>query len=82
MGFSGQTTVKYLDLSWNNIPANGMKIILKLIQHNFLGAEGAKQMVEALKLHPEMRYLDISANEIGSAGFMYFTELFKSNHSL
>lgn len=39
-------------------------------------------MVEALKLHPEMKYLDISANEIGSAGFMYFTELFKANHSL
>ena len=52
-GFYGKTTIKYLDLSWNNIQANGMKIILKmlqhnksleklLIQHNFLGSEGAK----------------------------------------
>ena len=29
-----------------------------------------------------MKYLDISANEIGSAGFMFFTQLFKENHSL
>ena len=39
-------------------------------------------MVEALKLHPQMKYLDISANEIGSKGFMYFTELFKANSPL
>ena len=39
-------------------------------------------MVEALKLHPQMKYLDISANEIGSKGFMYFTELFKTNSPL
>jgi hypothetical protein len=38
-------------------------------------------MVEALKLHKEMKYLDISANEIGE-GFIYFTELFKENHTL
>ena len=25
-----------------------------LIQHNFLGEQGAHQMVEALKVHPEM----------------------------
>ena len=29
-----------------------------------------------------MKYLDISANEIGSTGFMYFIELFKENHAL
>lgn len=33
-GFYGQTTIKYLDLSWNNIPSNGMKIILKMLEHN------------------------------------------------
>ena len=53
-----------------------------LIQHNFLGEDGAQQMVEALKLHPEMQYLDISANNIGSQGFLYFQELFQTNHSL
>ena len=61
-----------------------MKIIVKmlstnhsleklLIHHNYLGTKGAEQMVRALKLHPEMKYLDISANEIGSKGFLYFT---------
>ena len=51
-GFNGQTTIKYLDLGWNNIQVNGMKIILKmlqqnksleklLIQHNYLQVEGA-----------------------------------------
>jgi Ran GTPase-activating protein (RanGAP) involved in mRNA processing and transport len=39
-------------------------------------------MVQALKFHKEMKYLDISANEIGSQGFMYFLELFKENHFL
>ena len=39
-------------------------------------------MVQALKLHPQMRYLDISANDIGSKGFLHFIELFKDNHSL
>jgi len=29
-----------------------------------------------------MRYLDISANDIGSKGFLHFIELFKDNHSL
>jgi Ran GTPase-activating protein (RanGAP) involved in mRNA processing and transport len=53
-----------------------------LIQHNYLGHEGANQMVQALKIHPQMRYLDISANEICSKGFMYFEELFLSNCSL
>ena len=53
-----------------------------LIQHNYLKSNGAELMVRALKLHPEMKYLDISANEIGSKGFMHFCELFKPNHSL
>jgi Ran GTPase-activating protein (RanGAP) involved in mRNA processing and transport len=39
-------------------------------------------MVEALKLHPQMKYLDVSANQIGSVGFSYFKELFQSNHTL
>ena len=39
-------------------------------------------MVQALKLHPYMKYLDISANEIGSKGFMYFAELFVANDPL
>jgi len=39
-------------------------------------------MVKALKLHPEMKYLDISANQIGSNGFLYFMELFKENSPL
>ena len=38
-------------------------------------------MVRALKLHLEMKYLDISANEIGSAGFMFFCELFNQKPS-
>ena len=29
-----------------------------------------------------MKYLDISANQIGSKGFMYFKVLFESNHTL
>ena len=29
-----------------------------------------------------MKYLDISANQIGSAGFLYFMQLFKDNGSL
>jgi len=29
-------------------------------------------MVEALKIHPKIIYLDISANNIGSKGFSYF----------
>lgn len=33
-------------------------------------------MVKALKLHPQMKYLDISANEIGSKGFLHFVDLF------
>lgn len=92
-GFYRQTTIKYLDLSWNNIKAEGMKHILAMlaenksltklyIQHNYLGEEGAKQMVKALRLHPEMKYLDISANQIGSAGFIYFIDLFKEDHTL
>jgi len=51
-GFYGQTTVKDLNLSWNNISSQGMVIILDmlrdnvsleklLIQHNFLGESGA-----------------------------------------
>ena len=52
------------------------------IQHNYLGEKGAKRMVEALRLHPEIKYLDISANEIDSVGFKYFMDLFKANHSL
>ena len=70
-----------------------MKIIVKmlennhsleklLIQHNYLETKGAEEMVKALKAHPELKYLDISANAIGSKGFMYFAELFKANHSL
>ena len=39
-------------------------------------------MVEVLKLHQEISYLDISANEIGSTGFLYFSELFSQNHNL
>ena len=39
-------------------------------------------MVKALKLHPEMKYLDISANQIGSAGFLHFMELFRTNSTL
>ena len=38
-------------------------------------------MVEALKFHQEMKYLDISCNEIGD-GLVYFTELFEINHTL
>lgn len=53
-----------------------------LIQHNFLGHEGANQMVKALKIHPQMLYLDISANEISAKGFMYFEELFFDNCNL
>ena len=37
-----------------------------LIQHNFLGEEGAKIMANAIKSHYNLTYLDISANEIGS----------------
>lgn len=29
-----------------------------------------------------MKYLDISANQIGSTGFLYFMDLFKENGSL
>lgn len=39
-------------------------------------------MVRALNIHPLMQYLDISANQIGSKGFMYFTELFTNNDPL
>ena len=39
-------------------------------------------MVEALKIHPQMLYLDISANEICSKGFLCFQELFFANHNL
>ena len=51
-----------------------------LIQHNFLKQDGAKKMVQALKDHTKMKYLDISANEIGSAGFMHFSQLLNHNH--
>ena len=55
-GFSGQVTIKYLDLSWNNVTEDGMKHILEMlrenksleklyVQHNVLGEQGAKQMV-------------------------------------
>ena len=91
-GFYEQTTIKYLDLSWNNISEKGMKIIVSmlgknqsleklLIQHNYLKTKGAELMVRALKLHTEMKYLDISANEIESEGFMYFCELFSQKPS-
>lgn len=36
------------------------------IQHNNLEENGAKKMVQALSIHPQMKYLDISANNIGS----------------
>ena len=39
-------------------------------------------MVQALKLHQQMKYLDISANQIGSAGFLHFMELFKNDSPL
>ena len=91
-GFYGQTTIKYLDLSWNNISEESMKIIVKmlgqnqsieklLIQHNYLKTKGAELMVKALDVHPEMKYLDISANEIESEGFMYFCKLFKTQRN-
>ena len=52
-GFYGETTIKNLNLSWNNISSQGMVIILDmlknntsleklLIQHNFLGESGAQ----------------------------------------
>lgn len=37
-----------------------------LIQHNFLGTEGAEIMLKAIQNHSMLTYLDISANEIGS----------------
>jgi hypothetical protein len=33
-------------------------------------------------MHPQMKYLDISANQIGSKGFNFFRELFEQNHTL
>jgi len=39
-------------------------------------------MCKALRLHPEMKYLDISANAIGSEGFSHFKDLFRENHTL
>ena len=76
-GLKGQTSLKYLDLSWNFIQPASMHHILEMlrdnksleklyIQHNSLGEQGAEQMVEALFLHSQMKYLDISANQIGS----------------
>jgi hypothetical protein len=66
-----------LDLSWNNISSSDMITIEEmlsenssikklLIQHNFLGTEGAEIMVKAIQNHNMLTYLDISANEIGS----------------
>ena len=33
-GFIGQVTIKYLDLSWNNITEDGMKHILEMLREN------------------------------------------------
>ena len=33
-GFYGQTKIKYLDLSWNNISEKGMKIIVTMLGKN------------------------------------------------
>lgn len=33
-GFEGQTTIKYLDLSWNDIQSAGMRIILEMLSKN------------------------------------------------
>jgi Ran GTPase-activating protein (RanGAP) involved in mRNA processing and transport len=47
-----------------------------LIQHNYVETSGAQHIVHAIKNHTKIKYLDISANEIHSQGFLYFTELF------
>ena len=58
------------------------KIKKLYIQHNNLKTEGARLIVNALENHRQIKYLDISANSIGSMGFKYFISLFKANHIL
>ena len=33
-GFEGETSIKYLDLSWNNIESDGMLTILEMLKVN------------------------------------------------
>ena len=53
-----------------------------LLQHNYLGGVGIQSLVDAIKTHPKIKYLDISANEIGSNGLMAFWDLLNNNHQL
>jgi len=39
-------------------------------------------MIKAIQTHNMLTYLDISANEIGSQGFKYFSEILIENYCL
>ncbi|ELU04703.1 hypothetical protein CAPTEDRAFT_222965 [Capitella teleta] len=85
-------TLQELDLRWNQIRmkgaqelARGMKenVSLKSLHLGWNGFsdDGAKALAEALKTCP-LSYLDISANRIGSEGFLAMIKILGQNEDL
>ena len=52
------------------------------LQHNNIGAEGAKYVAEALKVNTSLTKIDLRWNNIGDEGAKYVAEALKVNTSL
>ena len=81
------TRIRYLNIAWCRLTAASVSDLCRfikynrslekcLMQHNEIGdTKSMKQISSAITDHPALKYLDISANKVGSASFRSLLKL-------
>jgi Ran GTPase-activating protein (RanGAP) involved in mRNA processing and transport len=83
------SNLKYLNISWNQLTkkstrnlhdfiGNNEHLEKLMLQHNEFGAEPMDMVCLALAAQGNVRYIDISANNIGEKGFKAFAKFIAS----
>lgn len=86
-------SIEHLDITLNMLRENGSASVVQMIRnsqsltslclrHCFLNEKDAKLLGDAMVNNTKLRSLDVSWNDFGSFGMMFFTEGLKKNSSL